>query len=53
MKSLMNGAVVTEATLLSFFLALWMARMCLSSLFRLLPGTSRTVTPSISKRAGE
>lgn len=35
--SFINGAMVIEGTLLSFFLALWMTWIALSGLFRLMP----------------
>ncbi len=41
MENLVNGAVVIEAALISFLLALWMAWMGLRGLFRLMPATSR------------
>ena len=42
MESLMSGAILIEAGLLSFLLAMWITWLGLSGLFRLLPATSRT-----------
>ena len=50
METFMSGAMLVNAALLSFLLALWMTWLGLSSLFRLMPLTnrpaaSRTVQP--------
>ncbi len=45
METFMNGAMVIEATLLSFLLALWITWMGLRGLFRLIPATIRVVQP--------
>jgi len=37
METFMNGAMVIEAALLSFLLALWMTWLGLCGLFRLMP----------------
>jgi hypothetical protein len=52
METLMNGATVVEAALLSLLLALCIARMLMCALFRLMPATARTasVTPHGAKR---
>ena len=42
METLMGGAMVIEATMLSFLVALWMAWMSLRGLFRMLPASSST-----------
>ena len=42
MESFMNGAMVVEAGLLSFLLALWMTWLGLRGIFRLAPGVNRT-----------
>ena len=39
METWMNGAVVIEAAMLSFLMALWISWMSLRGLFRLLPAT--------------
>ncbi len=41
METFMNGAIVVEAALLSFFLALWLTWLSLRSLIRLMPATGR------------
>jgi hypothetical protein len=46
METFMNGAMLIEATLLSFLLALWMTWLGLRGLFQLLPATSRQRTRS-------
>jgi hypothetical protein len=38
MESFMNGAILIEATLLSFLLGLWVTWIGLRGLFRLMPG---------------
>lgn len=43
METFMGGAMVVEATLLSFLLALWMTWMGLRGLFRLIPLTSSPI----------
>lgn len=45
MESFMGGAILIEATLLSFILALCMTWLGLSGLFRLLPATNRAARP--------
>lgn len=45
METFMNGAMVIEAALLSFLLALCMTWLGLHGLFRLLPGTAKIVQP--------
>ena len=45
METFMSGAMVIEAVLLSFLLALWMAWLGLRGLFRLMPATSQTFQP--------
>ena len=45
METFLNGAIVIEAALLSFLLALWMTWLGLHGLFRLMPGTARIVQP--------
>jgi hypothetical protein len=44
METFMNAAMVIEATLLSFLLALWMTWLALRGLFRLMPVTAGPVT---------
>jgi len=44
METFISGAMVIEAALLSFLLALWMTWTCLRGLFRLMPATSRPAT---------
>jgi hypothetical protein len=44
METLMSGAMVVEGALLSFLLALWMAWLALSGLFRLMPITCRPIS---------
>jgi hypothetical protein len=39
METWMNGAILIEATTLSFLMALWIAWMSLRGLFRMLPAT--------------
>jgi len=41
MESFMSAAMLTEFTLLSFLMALWMIWLGLSGLFRLLPATNQ------------
>jgi hypothetical protein len=43
MDTFMNGAMVIEGALLSFFVALWMTWLGLRGLFRLMPATSQSV----------
>jgi len=45
METFMNGAMVVEAALISFLLALWVAWMLLSGLFRLMPKAARSSQP--------
>ena len=45
METLMSGAMVIEAGMLSFLLALWIAWMSLRGLFRLLPATTTSAIP--------
>jgi hypothetical protein len=45
MESFMNGAVLIEATLLSFLLGLWITWVGLRGLFRLMPGTRLEAVP--------
>ena len=45
METWMNGAVVIEAAMLSFLMALGIASMSLRGLFRLLPATQRNAIP--------
>jgi hypothetical protein len=47
METFMNAAMVIEATLLSFLLALWMTWLALRGLFRLMPVTAGPVTSRI------
>ena len=51
MESLMNGAIVIEAALLSFFLALWITWLAMNGLFRLMPVTARPNTNPNAERA--
>jgi hypothetical protein len=43
METLMNGAMLVEAALLSFLLALWITWLVMSGLFRLMPATTRQI----------
>jgi hypothetical protein len=53
MESFMDGATLVEATLLSFFLALWVTWMGLRGLFRLMPGGRLEVVPTrVVRRQG-
>jgi hypothetical protein len=45
MQNFMSGAMVIEAALLSFLLALWITWMGLRGLFRLMPITARAADP--------
>jgi len=45
MESFMGGAMLVEAAVLSFLLALWMTWLGLRGLFVLMPATSRAVQP--------
>jgi hypothetical protein len=45
METWMSGAMVVEATMLSFLMALWISWMSLRGLFRLLPGTKLNAIP--------
>jgi hypothetical protein len=55
MESWMSGAMLIEATMLSFLVALWVAWMSLRGLFRMLPATRLEAVPIRSeaqRRAG-
>jgi hypothetical protein len=45
MESFISWTTVIELGFLSFFLALWVTRLSLNGLFRLLPATSRNASP--------
>ncbi len=45
METWMSGAILVEATMLSFLLALWIAWMSLRGLFRMLPATRTNAVP--------
>jgi len=45
METWMSGAILIEATLLSFLMALWIAWMSLRGLFRMLPATRLNAVP--------
>lgn len=45
METWMSGAMVVEATMLSFLMALWISWMSLRGLFRLLPGAKLHAIP--------
>jgi hypothetical protein len=45
METWMSGVMVIEATMLSFLVALWIARMSLRGLFRVLPVTRPKTAP--------
>ena len=45
MEPWMSAAMVVEATMLSFLMALWISWMSLRGLFRLLPGAKLNVIP--------
>lgn len=45
METWMSGAMVIEATTLSFLVALWIAWMSLRGLFRMLPATKLSAVP--------
>jgi hypothetical protein len=45
MESFMNGAVLIQATLLSFLLGLWVTWIGLRGLFRLMPGARPEAAP--------
>jgi hypothetical protein len=47
METFISGAMVIEAALLSFLLALWMTWTGLRGLFRLMPATSSPATGRI------
>ena len=45
MEAFLNGAILIEVTLMSFFLALWITWISLRGLFRFLPGTKLAAVP--------
>ena len=45
METWMSGAMLIEATMLSFLVALWIAWMSLRGLFRMLPATRLDAVP--------
>jgi len=45
METWMSGAILVEATMLSFLMALWIAWMSLCGLFRMLPATRLNAVP--------
>jgi hypothetical protein len=45
MESWMSGAMLIEATMLSFLVALWITWMSLRGLFRMLPATRLHAVP--------
>jgi hypothetical protein len=45
MEALMNGAMLVEATVLSFVMALGVSWLCLRGLFRLMPGAQLEAVP--------
>jgi hypothetical protein len=45
MEPWMSAAMVVEATMLSFLMALWISWMSLRGLFRLLPGAKLNAIP--------
>jgi hypothetical protein len=45
METWMSGAILVEATMLSFLMALWIAWMSLRGLFRMLPATRLNAVP--------
>jgi hypothetical protein len=45
METFTSGAIVIEAALLSFVLALWITWLGLRGLFRLMPATTQIVQP--------
>ena len=45
METWMSAAMVVEATMLSFLMALWISWMSLRGLFRLLPGAKLNAIP--------
>jgi hypothetical protein len=45
MGSFMNGAILVEATLVAFLLALWVTWIGLRGLFRLMPGERLEAVP--------
>jgi hypothetical protein len=56
METWMNGAMLIEATLLSFLMALWITWMSLRGLFRMLPVTRLDAVPirsAAQQRAGK
>jgi hypothetical protein len=48
METLMGGAMLIEATMLSFLVALWITWMSLRGLFRMLPATKLDAVPTQS-----
>jgi hypothetical protein len=48
METWMSGAILIEATMLSFLMALWIAWMTLRGLFRMLPATRLNAMPGRS-----
>jgi len=55
METWMSGAMLIEATMLSFLVALWITCMSLRGLFRMLPATRLNAVPirSASQRGTE
>jgi hypothetical protein len=45
METWMDGAMLIAATLLSFLMALWITRMSLRGLFRMLPAARLDAVP--------
>jgi hypothetical protein len=55
METWMEGAMLIEATLLSFLVALWITWLSLRGLFRMLPATrldAVPIRPAAQQRAG-
>jgi hypothetical protein len=57
MENFMGGAVVTEATLASFLLALWITWLVLRGFFRLIPAVNRATAraqhfPNMAAKSG-
>ena len=52
METWMSGAMLIEATMLSFLVALWITWMSLRGLFRMLPATRLNAVPirSVAER---
>jgi hypothetical protein len=48
MESWMSAAILVEATMLSFLMALWIAWMSLRGLFRMFPATRLIAMPGRS-----